>query len=792
MDNSARALPDTEQALADFDRLGKTLKSAFNPAANSLFSDLENVVTGRELRVAKDNASAFIGTLSEARYEHLEDVASELIVWVDPNDQTDLEELIETADANKLALWPDTATPFTRSLIDANRLQATEFACDKAFDAQSLDEASAKEGGRRFGYFKLSPADEKRLNATLRTEYAERFLSSVTNAQLGSAIALLNRLTGFPYTSPEQVRGIPAESLKQVGLSLRLDDGFVQAVIDLQRLAAELKTDRRRAIALIEAFHRERLPFLWGWFQRGGLPLSAPDRWLESLLAHFDCNCENTVTIFGGLESDDDEPTWCDSFRHDLVAFVLCDEPAVVIRMLERLIEVSTSLLRSVRRRDNFSARYHDVLKLRINCEREGAPLGETPNLWAEVGGLRPIPEADGASFDTLAGMAGFVENAFANVFDAILFAQVEDGSLWSAFWETTLELSVLSEDDENSGETLPFDRELNRKRYAEWYDVLANVEHWLTELLPEAKSYAVICGEVPEGWEDILCDGSPWDQMSPEGRFRLLPHRDDVGADWVGFADSVRPLFTLPDKPLRSLEDFAWWLNSRCTDLRDGTRVDVTMPWKANPPFKELRCELGALTVRNAHRWLDAHHLSGWPGDGLPIPDDVFQQERSLNKLLNWCFEQRHKQWEDESQGSLSNAGDGSPEQDRSHQEAVSSADALPTSTAIGTTADHAQEPPANDSFAALLDRVKAFAATDLKGLQRRVIELLVSSSGEMPIADIATDPAVNWQKPYKPAVDGVKRALNEKLRSLKLRLSVRDNRLCLVQETAKRKRMP
>ena len=53
------------------------------------------------------NARAFIEALPESRYGHLKDLVSELIVWIDPYDETDLEDLIETADANKLALWPD-------------------------------------------------------------------------------------------------------------------------------------------------------------------------------------------------------------------------------------------------------------------------------------------------------------------------------------------------------------------------------------------------------------------------------------------------------------------------------------------------------------------------------------------------------------------------------------------------------------------------------------------------------------------------------------------------------------
>ena len=694
MDNSARAVTDSEQALADFHRLGKTLRSAFNPAANSLFSDMGNVVTGRELRGAKDDASAFIGTLSDSRYEHLETLVSEMIVWVDPYDGMDLEELIEIADANKLAIWPD---------------------------------------------------------------------------------------------------AVPAAFLKDGEFLLRLHNPFVQGVIDLQRLAAEMKTDRRRAIALIEAFHRDRLPFLWGWFQRGGLPLSQPDPWWRSLRFLFE-NSETTVAMgFGDAELDVDEPSWCDSFRHQLMTFVSCDEPAVVIRMLERLIEVATTFLRSVRRRDNFCERYHDVLKLLVNGERLGAPLGETPNLWAEVCGLPPIPETGGSRHESLAGMASIVEQGFAYGFDAILFAEVET----SDFWETFLELSVWSEDDELAGTTLPFDAAAKwsacEARYYDWLDVLATVENWLKDLLPEAKKFAVICGEIPKGWNDILCDGSSLDREFAKAP-SLLPHRDELD-EWVSFADSVRPLFTLPDRPLHSMTDFVSWLDYRCSVLTDGEEADPTMPWTADPPFAELRRELGALTLRNAGRWLDAHHLSGWPGDGTPIPDDVFQQERSLKKLLDWCSEQRRKQWQDEANGSSSNVGDGSPEQDRSHQEAVSLADSLHTSTAIGTTADRAAVPPANidgddDSFAALLHRVKAFAASDLKGIQRRVIELLVSSNGEMPIADIATDPAVNWQPPNKASIDSVKRALNTKLRSLKAYLSVRDNRLRLVQGAAKKTR--
>ncbi len=75
------------------------------------------------------------------------------------------------------------------------------------------------------------------------------------------------------------------------------------------------------------------------------------------------------------------------------------------------------------------------------------------------------------------------------------------------------------------------------------------------------------------------------------------------------------------------------------------------------------------------------------------------------------------------------------------------------------------------------------------LKGAQQRALILLIESNGSMPIADIATDKQVGWQKPYKGSVDGLKRALNEKLRPLNTSLKVWNNCLELVPKTTRKR---
>ena len=75
------------------------------------------------------------------------------------------------------------------------------------------------------------------------------------------------------------------------------------------------------------------------------------------------------------------------------------------------------------------------------------------------------------------------------------------------------------------------------------------------------------------------------------------------------------------------------------------------------------------------------------------------------------------------------------------------------------------------------------------LKGKQRRVLEMLIEAGGRVAVTEVATDKSISWLAPYKSAIDGIKRELNEKLIPLKTSLRVFDDHLELVQKAARKK---
>jgi len=87
-----------------------------------------------------------------------------------------------------------------------------------------------------------------------------------------------------------------------------------------------------------------------------------------------------------------------------------------------------------------------------------------------------------------------------------------------------------------------------------------------------------------------------------------------------------------------------------------------------------------------------------------------------------------------------------------------------------------------------ALLNSVSELLPS-LKGKQKRVLTMLIEAGGSMPIADIATDKMVDWMVPYKSSVDGVKTALNKKLRKRRVHLSQQNNCLYLKTEDSLRR---
>ena len=419
--------------------------------------------------------------------------------------------------------------------------------------------------------------------------------------------------------------------------------GF-RGVVDLHRLKTAIQFGPERVTALVAGFEIYRLPWVWGWFHRGGLPLSSPDRWFESLIYSYPDESD--------ANEEDYKLSWCKTYRNDLASFASCDEPAVVIQMLERLIQFAVSVLEQLCPRTSFCDRYHDVLQLRINCERLSAPFGEAPNIWNEAGGLPPIP--DDHWRDSIAELARLIDYAFANAFDAVLFQEIEDYD----FWETPLGLSGFLKHDKSTGLFLPFDGTANDEIDAigkdnfegwveAWYAVLAESEGWFVELLSEAKGYAIICGEIPQKWEDTLCDGPSEASERGDGWKTDPPLHSNNVLSWTEFGSSIRPFFTLPQKPLDSLNDLAFWLSACKEKLHHGN--ESFMPWLGEPPSVELAKELAARTLRNANRWLVAQQiplqLPDWPGKRSPIPVDEFQQELTIAELHNWCIQQSQHQ---------------------------------------------------------------------------------------------------------------------------------------------------
>jgi len=78
---------------------------------------------------------------------------------------------------------------------------------------------------------------------------------------------------------------------------------------------------------------------------------------------------------------------------------------------------------------------------------------------------------------------------------------------------------------------------------------------------------------------------------------------------------------------------------------------------------------------------------------------------------------------------------------------------------------------------------KLMQWATEELKGKQRKVIELVVDSGGEKPISEIASDAAISWCVPYANAWNSIRKALNKKLKKApeRWRLSSRDSNATL-----------
>jgi hypothetical protein len=65
----------------------------------------------------------------------------------------------------------------------------------------------------------------------------------------------------------------------------------------------------------------------------------------------------------------------------------------------------------------------------------------------------------------------------------------------------------------------------------------------------------------------------------------------------------------------------------------------------------------------------------------------------------------------------------------------------------------------------------LRDFARSDLKGKQRRIVELLCDNDGEVPLAILASDPAIRWKKPWDNSYGKAQGQIRLKLRAANIR---------------------
>ena len=68
-----------------------------------------------------------------------------------------------------------------------------------------------------------------------------------------------------------------------------------------------------------------------------------------------------------------------------------------------------------------------------------------------------------------------------------------------------------------------------------------------------------------------------------------------------------------------------------------------------------------------------------------------------------------------------------------------------------------------------------------NLKGKQRRVMVLLMDNGGHLSLADLGSDPEINWTAPYDDPWNSIQGELNRKLRTKRWRISRYDNKAWL-----------
>jgi hypothetical protein len=65
----------------------------------------------------------------------------------------------------------------------------------------------------------------------------------------------------------------------------------------------------------------------------------------------------------------------------------------------------------------------------------------------------------------------------------------------------------------------------------------------------------------------------------------------------------------------------------------------------------------------------------------------------------------------------------------------------------------------------------LKRFAASTLKGIERSTLELVCTNGGEYPLANLAADPAIQWNSPWDDNFNSTRKRINAKLKKADLR---------------------
>ena len=75
--------------------------------------------------------------------------------------------------------------------------------------------------------------------------------------------------------------------------------------------------------------------------------------------------------------------------------------------------------------------------------------------------------------------------------------------------------------------------------------------------------------------------------------------------------------------------------------------------------------------------------------------------------------------------------------------------------------------------------DTLTEWVTSELKGKQRRVLELVIANGGSLPLADLAVDTQISWEAPFDDSFNSIRKVLNQKMKKSKLswRLDRHDN---------------